>query len=324
MVAIILVALIIIVPIAALAWVMVGPTSVDSIEIEAVAPDTKYADGVYIYATAQGSGKGLSGKADLKVKYDNEEVHSGKAQFDEGILNHKLLYEDFCVGNGDYTFTLRYEALSSVYNFQLDQVAEYLRVVGTATHNYQDEDAVGVEPWNAVYVYNVVFMTDWHFFTHSIRSSSFASYDLGSMFEGQSAPLKVETGPEHGVTVEVWFTNLQGIQSKKYTYDVAAGSSLDQTLTVQKNENGSYLYKYVNDKTIDIEIDAMENRGIDKIPVDGSIEILQELGSAEDTETVPIIFLPSSGHYYTLIQDLPYGTARGHCLPGRICHQYSS
>ncbi len=280
-------ALIIIVPISVLAWVSYGPTNLDSIQIDAVYTDTKDVDGVFILATAQGSGRDFADKADLRVKHDNEEVYTGKVQFNDGYLAYKLLYEDFCVGNGDYQFRLMAEGLSSTFDYELNQVAEYLRVVGTATHNYQDEGAEGVKPWNSVYVYNVVFMTDWHFFTHDIRSSSFRSYDLGSMFEGQSAPLKVETGPDHGVTVEVWFTDVQGTQSKIESYDVAAGSNLDKTLTV--HENGSFIYKYVNPKTVDIEIRALENRGVDKIPEGGSMEIRQELGAAQDTETVLII-----------------------------------
>lgn len=280
-------ALIIIVPISVLAWVSYGPTNLDSIKIDAVYADTKDVDGLFILATAQGSGRDFADKADLRVKHDNEEVYSGKVQFNDGYLAYKLLYEDFCVGNGDYQFRLMAEGLSSTYDYELDQVAEYLRVVGTATHNYQGDGAEGVKPWNAVYVYSVVFMTDWNFFTHDIGPSKFASYDLGSMFVGQSAPLKVETGPEHGVTVEVWFTDNQGEQSKIQTYDVAAGSNLDETLTV--HENGSFIYKYVNHKTVDIEIKALENRGVDKIPEGGSMEIRQELGAAQDTETVPII-----------------------------------
>ena len=125
-------------------------------------------------------------------------------------------------------------------------------------------------------MYNVVFTTDWHYFSHKIDSNEFASYQLGTLFEGDSKPIKVQTSPDHGCTVEVHFTNMGGIQTKIDTYVVEAGDNLDTTLNVM--QNGSYLYKYINTQTVDIEISAYEDRAVDKIPSGGEIEVLQELG----------------------------------------------
>jgi hypothetical protein len=272
LVTVILVALIIIVPLSALIWVSWGPTQLDDITIESVSPDYTDVDGVLILATASGSGADFSEKADLQVKYEAETVYSGKVQFNDGYVAHKLLFEEFSVGNGDYTFRIIYEEFSDTFDFELNIVAERLGVVASASHNF---DAVGVQPWEAVYVYYAVFTTDWHFFTHKIDANEFRSYQLGSLFKGDSKPIRVQTEPDNGCTVEIWFTNMGGQQSRIATYEVAAGDDLDTTLNVE--QNGSYLYKYVNTKTVDITIKAYEDRAVDKIPAGGEIEILQEL-----------------------------------------------
>lgn len=295
LITVILVVLIIVVPIVAFSWVTWGPSKLDSIDIESVSPDTKNADGVYIIATATGSGRDFSDAVDLLAYFENEQVYAGKAEFSEGYMAHKLAYTDFCVGNGEYQFRLLHEGLSSRYDFELSVVVEELGVVSSASYNYQ-ADGAAVQPWETVYVYNVVFTTGWHYFTHTIEASKFRSYDLGTMFVGQSAPLKVQTGPEFGVTVEVWFTNQAGAQSKKYTYEVAAGDSLDQTLVV--DQNGSYLYKYVNKYTTDITIQAYEDRAVDKIPLGGMLEIRQDLGDEFHTSTVSITEVDRVSGYF--------------------------
>ncbi len=257
----------------AFAWVWIGPTQLDALTIETVSPDFTNVDGVLVLATATGSGRDFSEKVDLQVKHDAETVYSGKVTFNDGYLAHKLLFEEFSVGNGEYEFRLIYEDFSSKFIFELNIVAERLGVVASASHNFQGQ---GVQPWEAVYVYNVVFTTDWHYFSHKIDSNEFASYQLGTLFEGDSKPIKVQTSPDHGCTVEVHFTNMGGIQTKIDTYVVEAGDNLDTTLNVM--QNGSYLYKYINTQTVDIEISAYEDRAVDKIPSGGEIEVLQELG----------------------------------------------
>ena len=274
MVTVILVAIIIIVPVSALVWVSWGPTQLDDLTIETVTPDTTNVDGVLILATATGSGRDFSEKVDLQVKHEGETVYSGKVTFDEGYLAYTLPFEDFSVGNGDYRFRLIYEEFSDTFDFELSIVAERLGVVASASHNFESAE---VQPWEAVYVYHVVFTTDWHFFTHKIDSNEFASYQLGSLFVGDSKPIKVQTGPDNGCTVEVHFTDMGGRQSKIATYDIPAGDNLDTTLNV--DQNGSYLYKYINTYTVDIEIKAYEDRAVDKIPSGGEIEVLQELGA---------------------------------------------
>ena len=274
LVTVILVAIIIIVPVVAFAWVTIGPTQLDSVTIETVSPDITDVDGVLILATATGSGRDFSEKVDLQVKYEAETVYSGKVTFNDGYLAHKLLFEEFSVGNGDYEFRLIYEEFSDTFDFELNIVAERLGVVASASHNFEE---AGVQPWEAVYVYHVVFTTDWHFFTHKIDANEFASYQLGTLFVGDTKPLKVQTGPDNGCTVEVWFTDMGGQKSRIDSYDVSAGDNLDTTLNIA--ENGTYLYKYVNTYTVDIEIKAYEDRAVDKIPAGGEIEILQELGA---------------------------------------------
>lgn len=265
--------MIIIVPVSALLWVSIGPTQLDDLTIETVSPDFTDVDGVLILATATGSGRDFNEKVDLQVKFEGETVYSGKVTFNDGYLAHKLLFEEFSVGNGEYQFRLIYEEFSSTFEFELNIVAERLGVVASASHNFESAE---VQPWKAVYVYHVVFTTDWHFFTHRIGANEFASYQLGTLFVGDSRPLKVQPGPDNGCTVEVWFTSMGGQQSRIASYDVAAGDNLDTTVT--SNQNGTYLYKYVNTRTVDIEIKAYEDRAVDKIPAGGEIEILQELG----------------------------------------------
>lgn len=284
MVSIILVALIILVPVSVAIWTFYGPTRLDGFSLDAVAPDYENRDGVRVIGTATGSGQDFERKADLLVYHESEQVYTGKVQFQEGLLNHKLLFEDFCVGNGEYEFRLIYEDRSDRYRMELDVVVEELGVVSTATYELKDS---GLQPWQAVYSYNVVFKTGWHFFTHRIERDLFRSYDLGTQFAGDSAPLKVETGPEAGVKVEVWFTNPGGVQSRIRTFDVAAGDSLDTTIEFDKN--GSYLYKYVNERTADIEIRAWENRPVDKLPDDGKVIVTQELGANAPREKEQLI-----------------------------------
>ena len=283
MVSIILVVLIVLVPVSVAIWTFYGPTRIDKFSLDAVAPDLDNGDGVYVIGTATGSGQDFEQKADLLVYHESEQVYTGKVQFREGLLNEKLAYEDFCGGNGEYEFRLIYEDKSDRYTVELNQIVEELGVVSTAT--YQLEGS-GAQPWQVLYSYNVVFKTGWHLFTLQIEKDLFRSYDLGTQFAGDSAPLKVETGPEAGVKVEVWFTNPGGVQSRIRTYDVAAGDSLDTTIEFDKN--GSYLYKYVNEKTTDIEIRAWMNLPIDKLPDNGEVIVTQRLGtdSKEDTQLI--------------------------------------
>ncbi len=281
MITVILVVLIIVVPIAAFAYVRYGPAQVDDISIDSVAPDYEKRDGVRVLATTQGSGQDFEGKMDLRVIFENEAIYTGKVTFIDGLANHKLFFEDFCAGNGDYTFRLTYENLKSEYEFQLDVVAEELGVVSTQAYNVQGS---GYQPWEALYSYNVVFRTGWHYFTHRIDRSEFASYDLGFQWAGTSAPLKVQGGDD-GCRVEVYFTDQSGVQSKLSEHSVAPKDTYETT--VEFAANGSYLYKYSNERTSTIEIEAYENRPVDKIPTGGNIIVTQQKGAdSRDKEQV--------------------------------------
>ncbi len=274
LITVILVILIIIVPIAAYAYVVYGPAKVDSISIDAVAPDYEKRDGVRVIATAAGAGRAFEGSMDLRVRFQDEQIYKGKIKFNDGLANHKLFFEDFCVGNGEYEFQLNYEGKNSKYEFELDVVAEELGVVSAQTYNIQNSD---YDPWEALYSYHVVFRTGWHYFNHRIERDEFRSYDLGFQFKDDSAPLKVRTGKDDGCKVEVYFTNQGGVQSMEHQFDVAAGDTFETTIEFSKN--GSYLYKYINEKTVTIEIEAYENRPIDKIPSGGQVIITQVLGT---------------------------------------------
>ncbi len=308
LITVILVVLIIIVPIAAYAYVVYGPARLDSVTIDSVAPDYEKRDGVRVIATTQGSGRDYEGKMDLQVYYESERIYTGKIEFVEGLANHKLLFEDFCVGNGDYEFRLSYEDLNDRYQFQLDVVVEELNVVSSQAYNIQNS---GLQPWQAVYSYHVVFKTGWHYFTHNIDRNEFASYDLGFQWKGTSAPLKVKGGDD-GCRVEVYFTNQGGVQSKKHEFDVAPGADLETT--IEFTANGSYLYKYVNEKTVPITIDAYENRAVDKLPTGGDIIVSQEKGTdySDKTQLISEIdqvsgfFRPAFGPgNYTMTIDYP-------------------
>ncbi len=283
LVTVILVMLIIIVPIAAYAYVVYRPANLESISLDSVSPDTSKADGVYVIATARGSGAAFDSTMNLQVYFANERIYTGKVDFTDGYANHKLFYEDFSVGNGKYEFRLIYEDLSDRYDFEMDQVAEEIGVVSAATYNLQGS---GHQPWEALYSYHVVFKTGWNLFTYKIDRNEFASHELGYQFEGSSAPLKVSTGPEHGCAVEVYFTNPSGVQSRIHQFDVPAGETFETTIEFALN--GSYLYKYINHKTVTIEIEAYENRAVDKIPSGGQIVVTQEIGTnmKEDVQLI--------------------------------------
>ncbi|MCJ2539734.1 MAG: hypothetical protein LN414_00510, partial [Candidatus Thermoplasmatota archaeon] len=241
LITVILVILIIIVPIAAYAYVVYGPAKVDSISIDGVAPDYEKRDGVRVIATADGSGRAFEGSMDLQVRFQNERIYTGKIKFNDGLANHKLDFEDFCVGNGQYEFQLIYEGKNSKYDFELDVVAEEIGVVAAQAYNIKNS---GKQPWESLYSYHVVFRTGWHYFTHKIERDEFRSYDLGFRFKDSSAPLKVRTGKDDGCKVEVYFTNQGGVQDMIHEFNVAAGDTLDTV--IEFNNNGSYLYKYIN------------------------------------------------------------------------------
>jgi hypothetical protein len=283
LITVILVILIIIVPIAAFLYVFYGPANLESISIDSVSPDFEKRDGVRVISTAQGSGADFEGKMDLEVWFDAEKISTGKVQFIDGLSNHKLFFEDFCVGNGEYEFRLKYEGLESRYEFELDVVVEELGVVSTQAYNIQNS---GHQPWEALYSYQVVFKTGWHFFTHRIDRDEFASYDLGFQWKDTSAPLKVK-GLDDGCRVEVFFTNPSGLQSKIHSFDVEADKTFETT--IEFRNNGSYLYKYVNEKTVPITIQAYENRAVDKVPTGGSIIVTQELGAGQIKEREQLI-----------------------------------
>lgn len=280
LITVILVILIIIVPIAAYAYVVYGPSKVDSISIDGVAPDYERRDGVRVIATAAGSGRAFEDSMELQVRFQDERIYTGKIKFTEGLANHMLSFEDFCVGNGQYEFRLIYEGMKDNYDFELDVVAEELGVVSTQAYTIQNS---GRQPWEALYSYHVVFRTGWHYFTHRIERDEFSSYDLGFRFKDGSAPLKVR-GLDNGCKVEVYFTNQGGVQSRIHEFDVAAGDTFETTIEFSKN--GSYLYKYINEKTVTIEIEAYENRPIDKIPSEGQVIITQVLGTDGPYEDV--------------------------------------
>jgi hypothetical protein len=280
LITVILVILIIVVPIAAWAYVAYGPAKVDEISLDSVAPDYEKRDGVRILATTEGSGSDFSGKMDLQVRYESEQIYSGKIEFIDGLANYKLFFEDFSMGNGDYNFRIIYDDKADDFDLELDLVAEELGVVSSATYNLQDS---GRQPWEALYSYQVVFKTGWHFFTHTIDRDEFRSYELGTQFEGTSAPLKVRTFDD-ACKVEVFFTSQGGVQSKIHQFDIAANDLFETT--IEFTQNGSYLYKYINEKTIDIAIEAYENRPVDKIPQGGQVIVTQEKGPAELKEKV--------------------------------------
>ena len=284
LITVILVILIIIVPIAAYAYVVHGPAKVDSISIDAVAPDYERRDGLRVIATAAGSGRAFEGSMDLRVRFQDEQIYTGKVKFNDGLANHKLFFEDFCVGNGQYKFQLNYEGKDSKYEFELDVVAEELGVVTAQTYNIQNS---GRQPWEALYSYHVVFRTGLHYFTHKMERDEFRSYDLGFQFKDGSAPLKVRTDKDDGCKVEVYFTNPGGAQSRIHEFDVPAGDTFETV--IEFNNNGSYLYKYINEKTVTIEIEAYENRPIDKIPSGGQVIITQVLGTDGPHETPQLI-----------------------------------
>ncbi len=286
LITVILVILIIVVPIGAYLYIVYGPASLDSITIDSVAPDYEKRDGVRIIATAQGSGRGFSGDMNLQVYFESERVYAGKIGFTDGFANHKLDFSDFSKGNGEYQFRLNYEDLSDRYDFELDVVAEELGVVSTQTYGLEGS---GHQPWEALYSYNVVFRTGWHFFTHRIDTDEFASYELGYLStDDVSVPLKVRTDKD-GCQVEVYFTNQVGVQSRIHQFDVPAGDTFETTIEI--NVNGSYLYKYINGKTVPIEIEAYENRPVDKLPSGGNIVVTQALGgqTKEDTQLITMI-----------------------------------
>jgi hypothetical protein len=283
LITVILVILIIVVPISAWIYVSYGPAKVDEISLDTVAPDLEKRDGVRILATTIGSGQDFTGKMDLQVYFDLERIYTGKIDFTEGLANHKLFFEDFSMGNGKYDFRLIYEGMEDRYELELDILAEELGVVSTATYNLEDS---GRQPWEVVYSYHVVFKTDWHYFTHKIEKDLFRSYELGTQFAGDSAPLKVRTGDD-GCRVEVFFTNQGGVQSKIHEFNVPANDEFETTINF--NNNGSYLYKYINEKTRDIEIEAYENRPVDKIPEGGQIVVTSELGPGQINEDTQVI-----------------------------------
>lgn len=316
LITVILVVLIIIVPVAAYSYVRYGPANLDSISIDSVAPDYEKRDGVRVIATTQGSGQDFEGKMDLQVLFESERIYTGKITFVDGLANHKLFFEDFCVGNGDYQFRLLHEGMSDRYDFQLDVVAEELGVVSTQAYDIQNS---GYKAWEALYSYNVIFRTGWHYFTHRIDRNEFASYDLGFQWADTSAPLNVQGGDD-GCRVEVWFTDQGGAQSKLSDHSVGAGDTLETT--VQFAENGSYLYKYVNEKTKGIEIESYENRAVDKLPSGGSIIVTQEKGAnIKDKEQMISAIDQVTGHFrpdygpgnYTMTIDYPNPQVRdGH------------
>jgi hypothetical protein len=289
----ILVAAIIIVPVVALSWSAWGPSKVEEIRIDSVLADTDRRS-VLIVGSAPGSGAAFEESADLVIFHDDEQVFSGKVGFRDGILQHKLPLEDFSVGNGDYDFRLIWNEFSDRYKFQLDMVVQELGVISSASHNVQDPPP-GTQPWHSLYSYTVLFKTGWNFFTRPIDANSFYTFELGSKFDYESSPLKVETGPDHGVKVEVHFEDQQGHSSRLETFDVSAGDTLERT--INHEQNGSYLYKIINEKTVDIEVKVYENILVEKLPDNQEVEFLFELGTQTQTETQLVADISSvSGH----------------------------
>jgi hypothetical protein len=279
MITVILVVLIILVPISAFSYIRYGPARLESISLDFVSSDLEKRDGLRVLATTTGSGVEYEGRMNLQVRFDNELIHTEKIDFIDGLANHKMYFEDFCVGNGKYDFRLIHEDLRDELTYEVDIIAEELGVVSTATYNLQGS---GYQPWEALYSYHVVFKTGWNFFTHTIKRDDFRSYQLGTQFAGTSAPLKVRTGPDDGCRVEVWFTNQGGAQKMKHQFNVPANDLFETT--VEFTQNGSYLYKYINEKIVDIQIEAYENRPVDKIPDGGQLIVTQELGPSETLE----------------------------------------
>jgi hypothetical protein len=281
LITLILVAVIIIVPVAAFSYVAWGPPKLDDIVLDSVVPDSDRLS-VLIIGSAPGTGAAFDESVNLLVFHDAEQGYSCKVSFRDCYLQHKLPLSSFAVGNGEYEFRLIWNEFKSQYIFDLDMVVEELGVFSSGSYNIQDAPP-GTQPWHVVYSYTAVFRTGWNLFSHKIDGGEFATYPLGSKFTTDpSSPLTIEADVSHGVKVEVWFEDQQGAQSLYQTFSVAAGETINQNIA--HTQNGSYTYKYINDNTVPIEIKAFENRLIEKLPDNQVVDFLFELGSESQVE----------------------------------------
>ena len=288
-VTVILILLIIMVPLVALSWNIIAPTSLDDIFITSVVPDEFERDGVFIIGGTEGGGKAFDGQVNLLITHEEEQVYSGRVSFEDGILNHKLMLNEFAVGNGDYQFKIVHEGYDDTYDFDLAMVVEELNVVTSVTYDVENPPP-GTQPWEALYSYFISFNTGWNYYSHTVEPNEFYSYSPGYIFEGNFTPLKAIADPENGMKVEFIFTDAQGNQRIEDTYTLQAGDSLDRDLSL--NKNGTFIYKFINDNTASITIDVFENLEVE-LPKDQRVDFLFQLGT-QTQDDFQMISKPSS------------------------------
>ena len=82
---------------------------------------------VMAFADSEG-GASVEGNGRVRIIFNDEEVYEGKLNFNNGEANKEIGFEDFVVGNGDYTVELSYGNKKDSDILSINWVTEYIYI----------------------------------------------------------------------------------------------------------------------------------------------------------------------------------------------------
>ena len=108
------------------AWVI--DDSVEHLYIGTVEENADHT-GIRVMALADsGGGASVEGSGRVRIIYDNEETYDNSIHFKDDEAHKEIRFEEFVVGNGNYTVEVAYGDKSDVMSYNVGWVLEYIEI----------------------------------------------------------------------------------------------------------------------------------------------------------------------------------------------------
>ena len=152
-------AVIIIVPVAGVIYFYYGPAGdVQRIDVIAQPFTDRTGSGMYLVAQVDtGKPSSLSGTADVTTSFNGTTTYTGTMGISESQGTKSMLFNQFCVGNGDYRVDVKFMGKSSTATFKATGIIEKLTV---SAFNITRKDNATMEPGTARMGVLVIFMSN--------------------------------------------------------------------------------------------------------------------------------------------------------------------
>ncbi len=112
-------------------------TRITDIKVSFSVDDTNFPDSILVSALAGTTGSAsIAGDGDLKVIYKNDVVYETKIKFDdEGTGKHRLEYNKFIEGNGNYEFEVEYRGIKGgPETYNVNYIVERINISAQVGH----------------------------------------------------------------------------------------------------------------------------------------------------------------------------------------------